>query len=110
MNSNDLRHLLIKTFENLAKALKSLDTQGPTAPLPIEDHSDIRLFLAEKTVKDPKGEVPYRDLHDALSVWCAARGQEPPTDTKFGTMLTALKFVGAKKTGGLRVRCGLVLR
>jgi putative DNA primase/helicase len=63
-------------------------------------------FLSDCCVTDPSYSVPFKDLYQEFLDWCKDIGETAPSQTAFGTRLTARGFPSSR-TAGQRLRMGL---
>ncbi len=63
------------------------------------DHDDLTLWLAECCVRE--GESKSGALFESFGAWKRARGEQVPTQTTWGTRLTAMPGIKKRKSGGV---------
>jgi putative DNA primase/helicase len=90
--------------------------EGLGAPTAVTDASTqyrsemdvVAQFIADECVVEPGTSVPAGDLYKAYKSWSKERGDEPFSETKFGSRVTQLGYEGARANGA-RIRRGLNL-
>ena len=68
----------------------------------------VAQFIADECVVELGASAPAGDLYRAYTSWARNRGEDPFSDTKFGSRLSELGYEGARANGS-RVRRGLQL-
>lgn len=64
------------------------------------DNDDMAQWIAECCEMD--GEVKAGDLYANFSAWKKARGENPPSQTVWGSRLTAMQGINKRRSGGIR--------
>ena len=64
------------------------------------DHDDVAQWISECC--EVEGEPRAGDLYASFSTWKRARGENPPSQTVWGSRLTALPGISKRRSGGIR--------
>lgn len=75
----------------------------------MQDHDDLAQWISDCCMVTPSGRAKAKTLYASFSAWKRARGENAPSQTAWGTRLSALPGVGKCHSGGT-VYTGLLLK
>ena len=64
------------------------------------DHDDMAQWIAECC--EMEGEAKASNLYASFSAWKKARGENAPSQTVWGSRLTAMRGISKRRSGGVR--------
>ena len=73
------------------------------------DHDDLAQWISDCCMVTPSGRAKAKALYASFSAWKRARGENAPSQTAWGTRLSALPGIGKSHSGGT-VYTGLLLK
>ena len=85
--------------EGLAVPVSVLDASAEY----MVDNDDMTQWIAECC--EMEGEAKASDLYASFSAWKKARGENAPSQTVWGSRLTAMRGISKRRSGGVRYSC-----